>query len=327
MNRFFATGREFSLIEKMFSPDRFSRNAAGLGDDAFLFKPASGSQWAVTSDASAEGVHFRLDWVSPERALRKALLANLSDINAMGGRSRHVFFNLGARPEWDESVFIALGRALRELEETFDFRVSGGDTVRTSGAGFFAFTVLGDVAGRPLLRSACKPGHRIYVSGMLGGSAAGLRLLKRGDNSEKNLKKSSQDLIKIHLDPIPPLLLGPALASLDRDVAAIDISDGLSSELGHLSRQSGCLLRVEWEKMPLHSGLVSEDAAFICECVLNGGEEYQLLFTGDFSETELAWLGSFASISEIGAVEAGEGVFLTEAETTSPLPAHGYSHG
>ncbi len=308
----------------MFAADRFSADGRGLGDDAFLFEPEPQSRWVITSDASAEGVHYRLDWVSPERALRKALMANLSDINAMGGRSRHVFFNLGARPDWEESVFQALGRTLRELEEMFGFRISGGDTVRTSGAGFFAFTVLGDVAGHPLLRSACIPGHKIYVSGKLGGPAAGLQLLEHRDDK---MKKSRQDLVEAHLDPKPPLQLGPALALLNRDIAAIDISDGLSSELGHLSQQSGCLLRVEWEKIPVHPGLVGEDAGWIRTCVLNGGEEYQLLFTGNFSDAGLAQLQTIVPISEIGEVEKGSGVFLTERGESRPLYPGGFSHG
>jgi len=255
--------------------------------------------------------------------LRKAVMANLSDINAMGGRSRHAFFNLGARPDWGESIFQALGRTLRELEEMFDFRISGGDTVRTSGAGFFAFTVLGDVTGRPLLRSACNPGHKIYVSGKLGGSAAGLQLLERQDT----LEKLRQDLMEAHLDPKPPLQLGPALALLNRDIAAIDISDGLSSELGHLSQQSRCSLRVEWETIPVHPGLTGEDAGWIHTCVLNGGEEYQLLFTGNFSDAELAHLQTISPISEIGEVEKGEGVFLTERGEILPLHPGGFSHG
>lgn len=307
----------------MFGPNRFRRDARGLGDDAFVFEPVSGSRWVITADASAEGVHYRLDWVSPEKALRKALLANLSDINAMGGRGRHAFLNLGARPEWNETVFSALGDTLRELEEAFDFRISGGDTLRTSGPSFFAFTVFGEVVGRPLLRSACKPGHRIYVSGNLGGSAAGLRLLQHGTHSEK----SHEAWVEVHLNPKPPLNLGPVLAAMDRDIAAIDISDGLSSELGHLSRQSACLLRVDLGKIPVHPGLVAEEAEFIRDCVLNGGEEYQLLFTGNFSEVELAQLRAIAPISEIGEVEAGESVFLTENGKSSALPAGGFSHG
>jgi thiamine-monophosphate kinase len=258
--------------------------------------------------------------------LRKSLLANLSDINAMGGRSRHAFFNLGARQEWGSEVFEALGVTLREMESRFDFRVSGGDTLRLSGPGFFTWTVLGEVRGRPLLRSACAPGHRIYVSGFLGGSAAGLSLLNSGSDAG-SLAEPDRTLIEAHLDPAPPLGLGPVLAALDKPVGAIDISDGLSSELWHLERQSGCAFRVEWSKLPMHPALGAwgePDAAK--RFALDGGEEYQLLFTGDFSEGELESIRGVASITAIGEVEKGTGVFLTREGKTTELPSGGYSH-
>jgi thiamine-monophosphate kinase len=318
VNKFFAPGTEFSLIEKMFGDDRFRRDGRGLGDDTFLFEPKPGVLWAVTSDASSEGVHYRLDWATPEKALRKALLANLSDINAMGGRSRHAFLNLGARSEWESVTFEKLGAVLRELEKERRFEVSGGDTIRTTDTSFFSFTVLGEVEGLPLLRSNCQPDHRVYVSGYLGGSAAGLRLLQKGERGV---------LTDLHLSPEPPLELGPFLGGLNKQVAAIDISDGLSSELWHLSRQSRCGLRVDWEKLPVHPELGTWDNKKEArDFVLNGGEEYQLLFSGDFSSDELSRMRMITPVAEIGIVEKGEGVFLTENGKTSPLTAGGFSH-
>ena len=311
----------------MFGPDHFGRDGRALGDDAFLFQPNPRSLWVVTADTGAEGVHYRLDWVSPERALRKVLLSNLSDINAMGGRARHAFLNLGARREWGEAVFVELGRVLRELEAEFFFRVSGGDTIRTAGESFFAFTVLGEVSGSPLLRSGAKPGHKVFVSGALGGSAAGLHLLKMGERPDAG-EEPTKTLIRAHFDPTPPLTLGPALAALGKPIGAIDISDGLSSELWHLSRQSGCAFYVEWSKLPVHDSLREwNEPQAIRDFILNGGEEYQLLFTGDFSDYELEALRQIVSIAEIGKVEAGEGVFMKDNNgRTEPLPAGGFSH-
>src|SRR5690606_1610598 len=169
MNRFFAPGGEFARIERLFGPGHFARDARGLGDDAFAWEPGAGETWVAASDASVEGVHYRLDWAPPARALRKALLANLSDINAMGGRTRFALFNRGARAGWDPVVYDELGDALRALEAAHGFRVAGGDTTVPPDAGFFSFAVFGVVAGSPLLRSAVRPGHRLYVSGTLGG--------------------------------------------------------------------------------------------------------------------------------------------------------------
>lgn len=325
MNRFFAPGEEFSRIERMFPPDRFSAEARGLGDDAFLWEEG-GKTLAATSDASAEGAHYRLDWATPAEALRKALIANLSDINAMGGRAVRAFFNLGARKDWAPEVFDALGGELRALEAAHGFRVEGGDLVTLPATSFFSFAVLGEVAGAPLLRAACRPGHKVYVSGALGGSAAGLAALRAapaGEAIEPALRRA-------HLDPRPPLALGPLLAAIGRDgaapIAAIDVSDGLSSELAHLARASGCALRVDFERLPAHPALASLEPAEARACLLHGGEEYQLLFTGDFTPAQLESLRSAAPITEVGEVLAGEGVFLRENGGESALPARGWSH-
>ena len=333
-NQFFAPGDEFAHIERMFAPDHFARDGRGLGDDAYVWdRPENAKPLVVTTDASAEGVHYRLDFTTPERALRKALLANLSDINAMGGRSRKVFFNLGARRDWPAEVYDHLGAALRAMEAEYGFTVAGGDTLKLPSTSFFGFTVLGEVDGRPLLRSACRPGHRVYVSGTLGGSAAGLASLLKPSGGWA--PSSESELVVAHLDPTPPLALGPLLASFlqdggDREVAAIDISDGLSSELAHLARQSGCALRIEAAHLPPHPALGDSFASLAPAArlhVLHGGEEYQLLFTGAFSADELAQLRAFARVTDIGSVHAGEGVTLVDNGVESPLIPKGFVHG
>ena len=179
MNRFFSDGGEFSLIESLFDASHFSRDGQGLGDDGYLMR-MGGETWAVTTDSSVEGIHYRLDWASPEEALEKALLSNLSDINAMGGRASLVFFNLGALKSWNGEAIRAWPTVLERMETRHGFRIAGGDTVRKDRESFFTFTVMGRVEGRPLLRANALPGHRIYVSGLLGRSAAGLSLFNRG---------------------------------------------------------------------------------------------------------------------------------------------------
>lgn len=330
LNHHFAPGVEFSRIEHMFPADRFSRDGGGLGDDGFVWRPASGEAWVAASDASAEGVHYRLDWASPPRALRKALLANLSDVNAMGGTTRLALFNLGARAAWGDDVFDALGGALRELESAHGFRVAGGDTTTLADASFFSFTVLGTISGRPLLRGSARPGQRIYVSGFLGGASAGLSLLRGGGRIAEEARGADAALVKAHLDPEPPLALGPLLASLnrgDRPVACIDVSDGLSSEAWHLARQSECALRLDAARLPVHPALAGLTFDERRAHLLHGGEEYQLLFTGDFSAEEIARLRAVCRVAEVGEVVAGEGVSLLEAGVERPLEAGGWSHG
>lgn len=341
MNRFFASGREFARIERMFPASRFVRDGHGLGDDAFLWAPGPGETWLASTDSSVEGVHYRLDWASRPEALHKALLSNLSDINAMGGRTRYALFALGAPETLTDAASDELGVALRGWEERYGFKVMGGDTTRSRGAGFFTFTVLGVVAeGAALLRSAARPGHKVYVSGTLGGSAAGLELLLNPPRETPDPARGSafETLRRAHLSPAPPLDLGPALSDLQRrrraggagdsasGIAAIDLSDGLSSELWHLARQSGCALAIDFDALPAHPALTHLPRAQARACLLDGGEEYQLLFTGAFTPDELAGLRTLARITEIGTVTAGEGVALTEGGVTRTLPAGGFSH-
>jgi thiamine-monophosphate kinase len=346
VNRFFAAGREFSLIETLFDASHFSRDGQGIGDDGYLMQ-LGGETWAVSTDTSVEGIHFRLDWTSPEEALEKALLSNLSDINAMGGRTSLVFLNLGALKSWDEAQVARLGGVLSRMETRFGFRVAGGDTVRKDREAFFTFTVMGRVEGKPLLRANARPGHRIYVSGRLGRSAAGLALFSQGHRPDltglqqpdptglgaSGIGRASREKVwelffSGHLYPSPPLDLGPSLGACTNLTAAIDISDGLSSELAHLSRQSGCRLTVEWGKLPYDEGLdLLPGGQGWKDWVLNGGEDYQLLFTGDFSEAELGLLARHADVREIGLVTAGEGVgIVDESAGERDLIAAGWSH-
>lgn len=327
VNRHFAPGREFSLIEALFDESHFSSSGEGLGDDGYLLR-IGGETLAVSTDCSVEGIHYRLDWDHAPGALAKALLSNLSDINAMGGRATLAFLTLGALEAWDEGVIVRLGEAIRRLESEHGFRVVGGDTVRKPSESFFSFTVLGPVRGRPLLRSNARPGHGIFVSGTLGGSAAGLCLLDRGfrAGSEAGL----DGFIRAHLEPSPPLRLGPYLAGLPGPVSAIDLSDGLSSELWHLSRQSGCRMRVEWGKLPYERGLAhacGDRSGLWKEWVLHGGEEYQLLFTGDFTAADLEGMSEYAKVTRIGRVDEGDGVVvLDETGAETELPPGGWTH-
>jgi len=342
MNRFFAPGAEFSGIERMFSAARFARDGRGLGDDAFVWDPQPGEIWVSSMDASIAGVHFRPDWMTRPEALRKALLSNLSDLNAMGARTRFALFALCATPAYTPETFEALGAALRALEDAHGFKVVGGDTTRSPDAEVFTFTVFGVVEGAPLLRSGARPGHKVYVSGTLGGSSGGLWCYKdlgtfRREPMTASERSARDALMQVHREPGPPLALGPLLSTLNAaraaandSLAAIDLSDGLSSELWHLARQSGCAITIDFERLPAHAALGQAGAIVKNDRrahLLHGGEDYQLLFTGAFTEEELARLRAVAPITEIGSVTEGEGVFLKEGGATNPLAAGGWSHG
>lgn len=339
MNQFFSSGKEFSLIEALFDPNHFSKTAEGLGDDAFLFQ-SGGENWAVSTDTSVEGIHYREDWGGVLAGLEKALLANLSDINAMGGETVFAFFNLGALKSWDKNHILKISALLKRLEQTHGFRIVGGDTVSKETESFFTFTVIGRVKGKPLLRSNGRPGQRIYCSGPLGTSAAGLNLYSKG--LKPNKEQNWEPFFEGHLRPRPPLKLGPLLGQHLTLVSAIDISDGLSSELHHLSKQSGCKLVVDWSKLLYTDNHRASPDEFPLRLqqlpgggdwknwMLHGGEDYELLFTGNFLDTELAELRKLADVpmlKEIGYVEMGTGVVIVdEFGKEKELMAHGWSH-
>ena len=336
MNQFFSAGKEFSLIEALFDQKHFSKTGDGLGDDAFLWTVGE-ETWAVSTDTSVEGIHYREDWGGLSAGLEKALLSNLSDINAVGGETAFALFNLGARKGWKREVIDDFAKTLKKLEAEFQFRIVGGDTVTKDTESFFTFTVIGRVKGKPLLRSGARPGHKIYCTGQLGASAAGLALYSQSIHRGQTYGMDEQfkPFLEAHRVPKPPLLVGPLLSLHKDSVAAIDVSDGLSSELHHLSVQSSCRMVVNWSKL-LYTDSFGPSLQALPQgkdwknWILNGGEEYQLIFTGNFTELELSNLREKSGehfIREIGQVEVGQGVALVnELGEEQQLAAHGWSH-
>jgi thiamine-monophosphate kinase len=335
MPRFFSKGTEFELLEALYERSRFSRNGEGPGDDAFILRDGK-KKWVISSDVSVEKIHFNLQWCSLETALEKAVLSNLSDINAMGGKCSLLFFNLGAAGDWGKSEFQGMRKALKKMETRHGFHIRGGDLVRKENECFFSFTAIGELKGRPLLRSNARPGHRIYVTGELGSSEAGMKALTRTKNLYKKSANLKDPLFKkcveyyksCHHQPNVPLSLGPVLSCMKMPVAAIDISDGLSSELWHLSKQSRSKLIVEWKKLPYHPELrmIFQEKIWT-HAVLHGGEEFQLLFTGNFSSAQLKRINKVVKTREIGRVETGNGVLIEDMQgRLNPLPAEGWSH-
>ena len=329
---FFSDGKEFELIEAMFDYSQFSRQGLGLGDDGYVFALGK-SNFVISTDSSVENIHFNLNWCSPEIALKKAVISNLSDINAMGGESSLVLFNLGALKTWNKTNFKRLGDILKQLQNRYQFKICGGDLVRKEKECFFSLTILGSLPGEPLLRSNARPGHSIYLSGMVGTAYAGFKILSDKTGKYKRFKKEdrikARDFVisKFHSPQISQKL-GPFLGSLGKKISCIDISDGLSSELHHLAKQSNCRMTIYEKLIPYYKGLpLLFDSDRQKEMVLHGGEDYQLLFTGAFSKLELKKINQIVKVYEIGQVTKGKGVFIeTSDNKKQALAALGWSH-
>ena len=254
----------------------------GIGDDCALLVARKGEDLAVTTDLSIAGRHFRLDWHQPEAVGHRALARGLSDLAAMGARPVAAFLSLGVPRELtvaDHGRRAWVRRfldGLLELAEVYETPLAGGDLAESPVA-MADIVLTGAVPrGRALLRSGAKPGDLLYVTGTLGGAAAGLarlgELASLGSLNPPRIPKKSQALLAPHLFPQPRIAQGLWLRRRGLASAAIDLSDGLSTDLGHLCHESGVSAEVDAALLPLSLGANLAQA-------LHGGEDYELLFT------------------------------------------------
>lgn len=310
---------EFELIARYFSPPVRHTVLAG-GDDAALIAPAPGMELAVSTDMLVAGRHFLPD-SDAERLGHKSLAVNLSDMAAMGANPRWATLSL-ALPTADESWIAGFMHGFLALAREYDVDLVGGDTTR--GPLNLCVQILGEVpAGRALRRSGACPGDVIWVSGALGEAAVALRHLRgtwplEGTERTRCLERLER--------PSPRVALGLAL----RDVAhaAIDVSDGLAADLGHIARRSGVHAVVHWPQLPRADFM--GDGAAARECVLGGGDDYELCFTAPAGAAETIRRISrqlSLPLTEIGRIEEGEGVTVYDADG-SPLavPNAGFDH-
>ncbi|MHA1573360.1 MAG: thiamine-phosphate kinase [Alphaproteobacteria bacterium] len=255
----------------------------GFGDDAAVVRagPRAG-HLLLTTDLLVEGVHFvanRTDW----RALgRKAIAVNASDIAAMGGRPAEALVSIGAPSEWPLVNLKALYRGLAYEARRFGAALVGGDTVRAQ-----ALTINVALLGRtepgrkPALRSECRAGQNLYLTGTAGDSAAGLRVLVERRLARFRSQSWAKTLIRRHNLPTARVEAGCALTGAFKDLAMIDVSDGVSHEADLLTRASGAAIELDARALPLSPALCRfgrEARQPTVAYALHGGEDYELLF-------------------------------------------------
>ena len=306
---------EFELIDRYFKrPAR--RAALGVGDDCALLAPAPGMQLAVSSDMLIEGRHF-LSTVDPFKLGHKALAVNLSDLAACGAKP--LAFTLAlALPQADEAWLDGFSRGLFALADAHDCELIGGDTTR--GPLAICITVFGEVPpGQALLRSGARAGDDLYVSGTLGDARLALEVFR----GTRSLPQPAFDAARIRMEtPTPRVALGLALRGVA--TAAADISDGLVGDLGHIlkaSRVGACIdtsiaINLIANRGHLKLGNGQFDAETALECVLAGGDDYELVFTSPSSarsRVKAAALQSETSVTRIGVIEAAGGLRLVDA--------------
>lgn len=317
---------EFSLIARYFDRVRSSRRdvETGIGDDCALLTVPEKQTLAISTDTLVSGIHFLPD-IDPRDLGYKALAVNLSDLAAMGADPAWLTLAL-TLPDVDEAWLEAFSDSLFELLNYYDMQLIGGDTTR--GPLSMTLGIHGFVPnGRALKRSGAKPGDWIYVTGTPGDSAAGLAILQQR-LTVKNTTQANY-LLQRHLRPTPRILQGQAL----RDIAssAIDLSDGLISDLAHILKASDCGAKVALDALPFSDALrenVSPEQAE--RFALTGGEDYELCFTvpelnRGVIDVALGRLGvPFTCIGQITADV--EGLHFTRDGEPVEITGNGHDH-
>ncbi len=271
---------EFDLIARYFAP--LARDAAGsyeLKNDAAVLPNLPGRSLVVTADSLASGVHFRPE-DPPELVAKKCLRVNLSDLAAMGARPLGYLLALALPKAGDEDWVRRFSEGLAADQERYAVSLYGGDTVATSGPLLITITAFGEVPeGRALGRGSAQAGDLIYVSGSLGDAALGLKVFQGGlPELEPESMARLQERYQL---PQPRTTLGERLLVEDLARAAMDISDGLVADLGHICKASGLGAEVTAANLPLSSAAaaVLETKPELGSAVLGGGDDYELLFT------------------------------------------------
>ncbi len=304
---------EFELIRRYFQRPAGANPAValGIGDDCALLQVTPGMQLAVSSDMLVEGRHFFPD-VDPEALGHKALAVNLSDLAACGARP--LAFTLAlSLPQAVEPWLAGFARGLFALADTHGCALMGGDTTR--GPLNLCITVFGEVpAGQALLRSGGRPGEELWVSGTLGDA----RLALEGLQGKRTLDPDVLQAARQRLErPSPRVALGLALRGIA--TAAMDLSDGLAGDLGHLLQASGCGARLDATVL---AGLPASRDAALDEAtrlglVLGGGDDYELLFSANPAQRAAVLAAGRAAgvaLSCIGRLEAEPGLRVMDAQ-------------
>ncbi|MBA2965683.1 MULTISPECIES: thiamine-phosphate kinase [Ramlibacter] len=307
---------EFDLIDRYFRRPAAAAAggvALGIGDDCALLAPTPGMQLAVSSDLLLEGRHF-LSTVDPARLGHKALAVNLSDLAACGARP--LAFTLAlALPAADEDWLAPFARGLLALADAHGCALVGGDTTR--GPLAICITVFGEVPpGQALLRSGARAGDDLWVSGTVGDARLALEVFR----GTLRLPAEAFEAARLRLEqPQPRVALGQALRGIAS--AAIDISDGLLGDLGHVLRQSGVGARIEADRALglLALRRLAADAVpapIQLDCVLAGGDDYELAFTAPPARRDAVLAAGAAAqvaLTRIGCIEAQPGVRVVDA--------------
>lgn len=317
----------------------------GIGDDAAVFNARGGRDFVITADLLVEDIDFRRTSFPPDIGY-KALAVSLSDIAAMGARPLWALLSLGLpRDIWDSPSARNIYEGFLAAAREFGVTLIGGDVSRTPERIVIDSIVIGETRrGRAVLRSGARAGDQIFVTGTLGGAAAGLKLLERANDmrthaARTRLVSGLEELTRRQTRPTPRVECGALLGERRLASAMIDLSDGLSSDLAHLCEQSGVGALIEASRLPVDplirrantinsNQLTRELTDDAIRLALHGGEDFELLFTARprIAARMPKRLGG-VRLTRIGEVrDAGEGIRISRDGRAETLQPSGFDH-
>ena len=327
---------EFALIDHLTKNFKINHSSTvkGIGDDAAVLK-FDNKKIVVTTDLLVEGVHFDLSYMPLKHLGYKAVVVNLSDVYAMNANATQITVSIAVSNRFPLEALEALYEGIETAAKIYNIDVIGGDTTSSTTGLLISVTAIGEVEDE-VYRSGAKPNDLLVVTGDLGGAYMGLQVLEREKEVYKVNPNSQPDLepytyiIERQLKPEARKDILKLLKDLDvKPSAMIDISDGLSSEIMHICKQSKVGCDLYEDKIPLDPQVISTCEEFNIDSTtvaLNGGEDYELLFT--ISQDDFLKIKANPNFSIIGHIkEENEGLHLiTRANTKIPLKAQGWKN-
>ncbi len=301
----------------------------GIGDDAAVFNVAKNQKLVITTDLLIEKIHFLRDKIKPYDLGCKAMAVNLSDIAAMGAKPGHALISIGIPQEIEIAYLDRLYSGLKKTAADFGVNIIGGDTTGSESGLIINIALTGSAPKNKILyRNTAKPGDKIFVTGPLGDSRAGLYFILNDIKPAGIFNK----LFTAHNKPYPYVQEGRFLAGCEGVHAAIDISDGLSSDLGHIADESGAGFIIYADSLPISDALSRFCEKFSFNAIdyaLAGGEDYVLAFTIKASaakKIESAYEKKFGKkLFCIGEVTKKKRIIFRDGKYF-PVKAEGWDH-
>ncbi len=317
---------EFGLIDHLSRnfKHHLSNTILPIGDDCAAYSASPSKDQLVSTDALVENIHFKLSTITAEQLGKKSIAVNISDIAAMGGTPTRILITLGISKKISASFLDQLYKGIHKTCELYNIELFGGDTVSSPNCFFINVTIIGETKkGKLFTRKGAKIGDLIFTTGTLGDSSLGLKM--QSGKKWKCSAKSKKYLLEQHLIPTPRLKESQLLArSTCKINSMIDVSDGLVQDLHHICTQSGKGALIYEEKLPqspAFSKVCSDNNLNPAPFILNGGEDYELLFTlpdEDVKKLENITLKVGVPVTKIGRMTSGKGVIRLLKENESP---------